>query len=181
MSDESKCDILVAALRKVANEAGRFCGERFTSVAEEENDLPCIENGDSLHAAVVALESHLEGKLPPIPWGFWNRLLLLSRLQIQTDLERIQGFEAAAKLAEWCDTEANRISGVKPLHVVPNANDKRDKFIYQSRLSGESLKAILAGVKKHSEWEQLQAESSVAKALKRYCKRQCLSVPKTSH
>jgi hypothetical protein len=47
-------------------------------------------------------------------------------------------------------------------------NDKRDKFCYEQRRKGRSLKDIMAAVNKRRSWEPIATPQGVSQAAKRY-------------
>jgi hypothetical protein len=67
--------------------------------------------------------------------------------------------------------------------IQPNANEDRDRYIYEQYRQGAPLKVIVAEVNDNPNWEHFNNDDprlrtdAVLKAKDRYCKRHGLEVP----
>jgi hypothetical protein len=80
----------------------------------------------------------------------------------------------------WEDRERIRqqVLRSKPEPSGVSPNDERDEFIYRNRCCGLSNKKIRAEIRTHKNWGPLSTDQAVSIALKRYCKRKGLDLPR---
>ncbi len=63
--------------------------------------------------------------------------------------------------------------------LIQSTNDDRDAWLYNEKIDGETHAAIRLRLKKeHREWEQLETDQAIGKAIDRYCKRRNLHPPR---
>jgi len=105
----------VKALRQLIRALVEYSDDRETSVPDEPRVPDSIEAGDSVHNAVVEVESYYGGKLPisGSAWETWRHLLLYSRGKGRgTAFEQAnRTYDLADQLREWAESEIARLTG----------------------------------------------------------------------
>src|SRR5262249_21857331 len=109
--------------------------------------------------------------------GFTHHLTVsLARVLIQwypsaTEIRALRGWLHQAT------SDSREKSQTSTEVVLPNANDRRDKFICESMAKGKTRAVIRNEVNKRKSWETLDSEQAVSAAAKRYANRQGLPWP----